>query len=75
MDSFVDTGISQDDIRRYLVKCINAEFADRVRKYTNYECVASLDFKYDKANYDEDISEELNEFLSTFKIKDRGCKS
>ena len=55
---------------------IDAEFADRFRNYINYECVASLDFEYDRANFvDEDISEELNEFLNTFKIKDRGCES
>ena len=53
---------------------LDAEFADRLRNFVNYECATSLDFEYDEANFDENISEELNEFLDTFKVKGKGVR-
>lgn len=50
---------------------LDAEFTERLRNFVNLECVTDLD----KTDFEEETSDELNEFLDTFKIKDRGCKS
>lgn len=50
---------------------IDAEFTERLRNFVNIKCVTDLD----KSDFEEETSDELNEFLDTFKIKDRGCKS
>lgn len=53
---------------------IDAEFADRFRNFVNYECVATSDFEYDEIGFDENVSDELDEFLSAFKVKDKGVR-
>lgn len=53
---------------------IDAEFADRFRNFVNYECVATSDFEYDEIGFDENVSDELEEFLSAFKVKDKGVR-
>lgn len=47
---------------------INAEFTKRLRNFVNIEYVTDLD----KSDFEEETSDELNEFLDTFKIKDKG---
>lgn len=53
---------------------LDTEFADRLRNFINYECVATLDSERCDAICDEDVSEELDEFLNTFKVKDKGVR-
>lgn len=61
------TAESDDEMER-----LDAEFADRFRNFVNYECVATLDSERDDTIFDEDISEELDEFLNTFRADNKG---
>lgn len=61
--------VDNDEMER-----LDAEFADRLRNFVNYECVATSDFEYDEIGFDENVSDELDEFLSAFKVKDKGVR-
>lgn len=51
---------------------LDTEFINKFRDYVNYKRIATSDVKYDKSELNENISEELDEFLGAFKIRDKG---